>query len=52
MKVLLAVLFLAFTCTRPAAALDAAAVGKLATGESDEKVEAIRAFGRQDRFDS
>jgi urea transport system permease protein len=42
MKILLAVLFLGFACMRPAAALDAAAVAKLATGESDEKVEAIR----------
>jgi urea transport system permease protein len=42
MKILLAVLFLGLACMRPAAALDAAAVAKLATGESDEKVEAIR----------
>ena len=44
MRGLLLVLLLAATFARPAAALDATAVGKLAFGESDEKIEAIGAL--------
>ncbi|MGZ5174139.1 MAG: urea ABC transporter permease subunit UrtB [Burkholderiales bacterium] len=43
-KILLILFLLGLACARPAAALDAAAVSKLATGESDEKIKAIAAL--------
>jgi urea transport system permease protein len=44
MRAILAVMLLAMGLARPALALDAVAVGKLAFGESDEKIEAIAAL--------